>query len=239
MDVVRYGDSYGYEWDVPAKGSWRYRDYLIRAFNDDVPFDQLVREQIAGDLLPNPRINASEQINESMIGPMFFQMGEKRHGDSVVFNGIVQEMLDNKIDAFSKAFQATTVACARCHDHKLDAVSQKDYYALAGVFMSSRWVTNTLDTPDRNRRVLDGLSGLKAKLREPLAAWWLQAANDIQRYMLAAQARIDEDETTVGFAEGLEAERLDALGESAQIRPRGGAGGNREDGSSRGGKGGG
>ena len=219
MDVVRYGDSYGYEWDVPAKGSWRYRDYLIRAFNDDVPFDQLVREQIAGDLLPNPRINASEQINESMIGPMFFQMGEKRHGDSVVFNGIVQEMLDNKIDAFSKAFQATTVACARCHDHKLDAVSQKDYYALAGVFMSSRWVTNTLDTPDRNRRVLDGLSGLKAKLREPLAAWWLQAANDIQRYMLAAQARIDEDETTVGFAEGLEAERLDAWEKALRFDP--------------------
>ena len=83
MDVVRYTDTYGYEWDVPAKGSWRFRDYLIRAFNADIPFDQLLREQIAGDLLPNPRINTSEQINESLIGPMFFQMGEKRHGDSV------------------------------------------------------------------------------------------------------------------------------------------------------------
>ena len=51
MDVVRYADTYGYEWDIPAKGAWRYRDYLIRAFNADVPFDQLVREQIAGDLL--------------------------------------------------------------------------------------------------------------------------------------------------------------------------------------------
>ena len=81
---------------------------------------------------------------------MFFQLGEKRHGDSAEFNGIHQEMLDNKIDAFSKAFQAMTVGCARCHDHKLDAVSQRDYYALAGAFMSPRWVANTLDTPDRN-----------------------------------------------------------------------------------------
>ena len=191
MDVVRYTDTYGYEWDIPAKGAWRFRDYLIRAFNADIPFDQLLREQIAGDLLPHPRINTSEQVNESLIGPMFYQMGEKRHGDSVVFNGIYQEMLDNKIDAFSKAFQAMTVACARCHNHKLDAISQKDYYALGGVFLSSRWLVNTVDTPDRNRKVLDELSALKAKLRTPLAAWWLEGARDIPLYLRAAQARID------------------------------------------------
>ena len=133
MDVVRYSDTYGYEWDIPAKGAWRYRDYLIRAFNDDVPFDQLAREQLAGDLLPEPRINADEQINESMIGPMFYQLGEKRHGDSLQFNGIHQEMLNNKIDAFSKGVPGDDGGrCARCHDHKLDAISQKDYYALAG-----------------------------------------------------------------------------------------------------------
>ena len=112
MDVVRYSDTYGYEWDIPAKGAWRFRDYLIRAFNDDLPFDRLIREQIAGDMLEPPRINADQQINESLIGPMFYMMGEKRHGDSVIFNGIHQEMVDDKIDAFSKAFQAMTVACA-------------------------------------------------------------------------------------------------------------------------------
>jgi len=124
MDVVRYGDTYGYEWDIPARGAWRYRDYLIRAFNADVPYDQFVREQIAGDLLDPPRINSSDGINESKIGTMFLQLGENRHGDSGTFNGVHQEMLNNKIDAFSRAFQATTVACAKCHDHKLDAVSQ-------------------------------------------------------------------------------------------------------------------
>ena len=134
MDVVRYGDTYGYEWDIPAKGAWRYRDYLVRAFNSDVPFDQLVREQIAGDLLAAPRVDTNDGRNDSLIGLLFFQLGENRHGDSAEFDGIHQEMIHNKIDAFSKAFQALTIGCARCHDHKFDAVSQRNYYALAGVF---------------------------------------------------------------------------------------------------------
>ncbi|MDB5308425.1 MAG: hypothetical protein JWO38_2627 [Gemmataceae bacterium] len=175
MDVVRYADTYGYEWDIPAKGAWRYRDYLIRTFNADVPYDQFVREQVAGDLLARPRVNAAEGINESLIGPMFFQMGEKRHGDSAMFNGIHQEMLHDKIDAFSKAFQALTVGCARCHDHKLDAVSQRDYYALGGILMSGRWVTNTVDTLDRNHETIARLRELKRHLRREVGQWWLTA----------------------------------------------------------------
>jgi hypothetical protein len=103
---------------------------------------------------------------------MFFQLGEKRHGDSSEFDGIHQEMLDNKIDAFSKAFQATTVACARCHDHKLDAVAQSEYYALSGVFMSSRWVANTLDLPERNAEVIARLKKFKHQIRDLLARQW-------------------------------------------------------------------
>jgi hypothetical protein len=213
MDVVRYSDTYGYEWDIPAKGAWRYRDYLIRAFNEDVPFDQLAREQIAGDLLPAPRINRDEQINESRIGPMFYQMGEKRHGDSLQFNGISQEMLNNKIDAFSKAFQAMTVACARCHDHKLDAISQKDYYALAGVFMSSRWVANTLDTGARNRHVLDQLAALKPKLRQATSQWWLEDSAGIPRYLRAALACVNGDPNAAELAQGLDPVRLAAWDE--------------------------
>ena len=172
MDVVRYTDTYGYEWDIPAKGAWRYRDYLTRAFNRDVGFDQLVREQIAGDLLESPRLDHDEQLNESLLGVMFYQLGEKRHGDSAEFDGIHQEMLDNKIDALSKAFQATTVACARCHDHKLDAVLQSEYYALGGALISSRWVTNTVDLPDRFRPHFALLHDHKSRLRELLAAGW-------------------------------------------------------------------
>ena len=194
MDVVRYTDTYGYEWDVPAKGAWRYRDYLVRAFNDDVPFDRLIREQIAGDLLPDPRLDSYEQINEALIGPMFYMMGEKRHGDSAMFNGIHQEMLDNKIDAFSKAFQATTVSCARCHDHKLDPVSQKEYYALAGCFMSSRWVTNTADLPERNARTLGKLEELKQAIRPLLAEQWRADAGRLAASLLAAAGLADEQQ---------------------------------------------
>lgn len=179
MDVVRYADTYGYEWDIPAKGAWRYRDYLTRAFNADVSYQQLVREQIAGDLIAPPRVDRAEQVNESLIGLMFYQLGEKRHGDSSEFNGIHQEMLDNKIDALTKTFQATTVACARCHDHKLDAVSQAEYYALAGALMSSRWITNTVDLPERNASLIERLEKLKGALRQQLAKQWRHDATAV------------------------------------------------------------
>jgi hypothetical protein len=177
MDVVRYTDTYGYEWDNPAKGSWEYRDYLIRAFNLDVSFKQFVTEQLAGDLLSEPRINREPGINESIIGPMFYHMGEHRHGSSLgFFNGIHQEMVNNKIDAFSKTFLATTVACARCHDHKLEAVSQRDYYALAAVFMTPRWTSRVADAPGKHDAAIGRLKALRGEIRRELAALWLAAA---------------------------------------------------------------
>ncbi|MFI4851220.1 MAG: PSD1 and planctomycete cytochrome C domain-containing protein [Gimesia chilikensis] len=176
MDVVRYTDTYGYEWDNPAKGSWEYRDYLIRAFNQDVGYDQLVREQIAGDLLPKPRINRQSGFQESLIGPMFYHMGEHRHGDSINFNGIHQEMVNNKIDAFSKAFLASTVACARCHDHKLDAISQRDYYAMAAVFMTPRWTSRVIDAPGKQDVLIGQLLKLRNEIQQELKLVWSQQA---------------------------------------------------------------
>lgn len=172
MDVVRYTDTYGYEWDNPAKGSWEYRDYLIRAFNNDVGFDQLIREQIAGDLLKTPRIDDTSGFTESLIGPMFYHMGEHRHGDNTAINGVREEMIDNKIDAFSKAFLATTVACARCHDHKLDAISQADYYALAGVFMTPRWTSRSIDAPSRTASIINELKRLRDAIQTRTGRLW-------------------------------------------------------------------
>jgi hypothetical protein len=172
MDVVRYTDTYGYEWDIQAKGSHEYRDYLIRAFNADIGLDQLIHEQIAGDLLPHPRINEAAGVNESLIGPMFYHLGEHRHGSSLAFAGIHQEMIDNKVDAFSKTFLAMTVACARCHDHKLDAISQADYYALAGVFMTPRWTTRSIDAPGKNAAAITELKSLRESVRDELAEVW-------------------------------------------------------------------
>ncbi|MFO1064987.1 MAG: DUF1549 domain-containing protein [Pirellulales bacterium] len=172
MDVVRYTDTYGYEWDNPAKGSHEYRDYLIRAFNNDVGFDTLLTEQLAGDLLDQPRIDRENQVVESLIGPMFYHMGEHRHGSSRDFNGIHQEMVNNKIDAFSKAFLATTVACSRCHDHKLEAVSQQDYYALGAMFMTPRWASRPIDAHEKNRNALGRLRELRTSIRDELANTW-------------------------------------------------------------------
>ena len=172
MDVVRYTDTYGYEWDNPAKGSHEYRDYLIRAFNQDVGFDKLLREQLAGDLLSPPRLDESLGINESIIGPMFYHMGEHRHGSSLQFNGVHQEMVNNKVDAFSKVFLATTVACARCHNHKLEAVSQKDYYALGAMFMTPRWGSRPADAPQKNAAAMTRLKELRTAIRDELAKVW-------------------------------------------------------------------
>ena len=172
MDVVRYSDTYGYEHDIWAKGAWRYRDYLIRAINTDVPFDQLVREQLAGDLLNTPRTDPDEKINESLIGLMFYHMGERRHDDTLVFNGIHQDIIDDQINAFSKTFLGLTMACSRCHDHKYHPISQKEYYQLAGVFMSSRWLTNTADLPERNSTEIAALEEIKEGLATQLAALW-------------------------------------------------------------------
>jgi hypothetical protein len=172
MDVVRYTDTYGYEWDNPAKGSWEYRDYLIRAFNQDLGWDQFLREQLAGDLLETPRVDPVLHLNESLIGPFFYHMGEHRHGSSLDFNGIHQEMIDNKIDAFSKAFLGFTVACARCHDHKLDAISQADYYALAGMFMTPRWTARDLAAPEKDAAILNELKRLRSEIRQTLSQSW-------------------------------------------------------------------
>lgn len=174
MDVIHYTDTYGYEWDIAAKGSWEFRDYLIRAFNNDVGFDQLLREQLAGDLLTTPRVDHQTKTNESLIGPMFFHFGERRHGSSLDFAGIHQEMIDSQIDVFSKSFLGLTVACARCHDHKLDAVSQNDYYALAGMFMTPRWTTRSIDTPDKYDLQISQLSQIRQEIRKQLGAIWSQ-----------------------------------------------------------------
>jgi hypothetical protein len=177
MDVVRYTDTFGYESDNPANGAWEYRDYLIRALNKDVSFDQLVLEQLAGDLLSEPRIDSELSLNESAIGPMFYHLGEHREGGSLMFNGVHQQMVDNKIDAFSKAFLGLTVACARCHDHKLEAVSQRDYYALAAVFMTPRWTSRVIDAPGKHDSAIAKLKELRTAIQQELAAEWLATAN--------------------------------------------------------------
>lgn len=207
LDLVRYGETRGYEWNYEIIGAWRYRDYLIRAFNADVPYDQLVREHIAGDLLEKPRIDSAEQINESMIGTAFYRLGEAGHDDCIKFRGIGLDVMDNQIDTLTKTFQALTVSCARCHDHKMDPIPTEDYYGLYGILNSSRVVVHSIDTPDVYADSMARLRDLKERIREELAKLWLREAKDVESYL----ARLTPLQGTPANSEdGLDRERLEA-----------------------------
>jgi hypothetical protein len=192
MDLVRYSETHGFEWNYDVPHAWRYRDYLIRAFNQDVPYDRLLREHLAGDLLP-PRWNRQEHFNESVIGTAFYRFGEVGHDNCIEFREIGLDAVDNMIDTLSKAFQATTVACARCHDHKLDAVSMKDYYALFGVLESSRQVSHTIDAPEVNGGTKRHLRRLKAEIRRELGDLWRAEARQVGKSLLARGAAVSKN----------------------------------------------
>ncbi len=208
MDVVRFTETHGNEWNYEVHHAWRYRDYLIRAFNADVPYDQFVREHIAGDLLPRPRWSTQERFNESVIGTAFYRFGEVNHDDCITLPQIGYDVADNQIDTLTKAFQATTVACARCHDHKLDAISAEDYHALLGVLRSSRMVSHCIDSAEVNAVQRRRLGELKKELRRELARQWLAEAPLIAHTMQAAQAHRDRSADAVALAKGLDSERL-------------------------------
>lgn len=136
MDVVRFANSKAFEADYLIPYAAEFRDYLIRAFNEDVPFDQLVREAFAGDLLSKPRIK--DGINESIIGPGGLLFIDGQHGPPDIHEDEAR-VFDGIINTASTAFQSLTVACARCHDHKFDAITAADYYSLYGMLRSSRF----------------------------------------------------------------------------------------------------
>jgi hypothetical protein len=133
LDVARYAESNGNDRNVIFPHAWRYRDYVIKSFNDDKPFDQFVREQIAGDLIPS---DDWRRRDEQLVATGFLTLGSKvlGEGDKDLFD---MNLIDEQIDVMSRAFLGLTVSCARCHDHKFDPVPTRDYYALAGVFGST------------------------------------------------------------------------------------------------------
>ncbi len=191
MDLVRYADTHGSEGDPTIPQAWRYRDYLIRAFNTDVPYDQFIREQIAGDLLKSPRINTEEKLNESALGTGHFRMIE--HGFQPV-DTIDEQVrnVDNQIDVVSKTFLGLTVSCARCHDHKFDAISQADFYAFYGIFASTRPGQVTVDSPDKLNENRERLIELKQAIRKELASQWRQQAEDIPQAIKRLRANAVE-----------------------------------------------
>ena len=134
LDLVRYAETCGHEFDYPIREAWRYRDWVIRALNEDLPYDRFVREQIAGDLL-DPRINPADGTNESVVGTGFWYFHQAVHAPTDVTQD-QSDRIANQLEVLGQGFLGLTVACARCHDHKFDAISTRDYYALSGYMQS-------------------------------------------------------------------------------------------------------
>ena len=203
MDWIRYAETHGSEGDPLIPNAWRYRDYLIRALNADVPYDQLIREHLAGDLLEDPRLNRELGLNESAIGTCQYRFVQHGYSPTDALDEQVR-FTENQIDVISKAFLGLTVACARCHNHKFDAVSQTDFYALYGIMASSRPAVITVDSPERQDTNKQELASLKDQIRRELAKAWLRAVDDVADKLAAEiQERENEEQRA---AEGEEEE---------------------------------
>ena len=212
LDLMRYAESRGHEFDYTIPGAWQYRDYVIRAINADVPYDRFMTEHVAGDLLPQPRVNADKKFNESILGTGFWFLGEWIHSP-VDIRKDETDRFDNMVDVFSKSFLGLTVTCARCHDHKFDAISQKDYYALFGYLQSSGHRLVRFETQLEEARIARELADLdsvyRVKIGDALGDEALAGAKETARYLLAAREVIQGKPLAEVVAAGLGQARLE------------------------------
>jgi hypothetical protein len=218
LDLVRYAESRGHEFDYPQPGASEYRDYVIRAFNADVPYNQFVIEHLAGDLLAKPRRHPTAGFNESILGTGFWFLGEQLHSPVDLCQDKA-DRFDNMIDVMSKTFLGLTVACARCHDHKFDAISQKDYYALCGFLESSSYRLVRFETLEQNRQVAAKLGALRQRarsaLQRALAEILRPGLGRLSDYLLVARQIVGAGAsrqgrlTQIAHARGLDRARLE------------------------------
>src|ERR1051325_6300303 len=149
LDVVRYAETAGYERDAIKPSVWRYRDYVIRAFNDDKPYDRFLLEQLAGDELPDASDDSLIALGFNRLGPWDDEPADPKEDRF--------DQLDDIVNATSLVFMGTTLACARCHDHKFEALTMHDYYRMVAIF-------NPLVRPRNGRTELDLPIGTRAEI---------------------------------------------------------------------------
>ncbi len=150
LDVARYADSNGLDENMAFANAYRYRDYVIASFNADVPYDQFVREQVAGDLLP--AANDEARLRQ-ITATGFLSIGAKMLAEDDPVK-MEMDIIDEQIDTLGRAFCGQTLGCARCHDHKFDPISTAEYYALAGIFKSTQTMENFKVVADWHERPL-------------------------------------------------------------------------------------
>ena len=169
LDVVRYADSAGLANDFERPNAWRYRDYVVRAFNDDKPFDRFVREQIAGDELVDdgPLAADSPEGIDAMVATGFLRMAPWEHTGMSVHAVTRGQFLDEVTDAVGQAFLAQPLQCAKCHDHKFDPIPTRDYYAIRGAFVTTQFADRPAPfRDDEDARDFGAKRYLKRRLAE-------------------------------------------------------------------------
>ena len=173
LDVARYAESTGKDVNVTYPHAWRYRDYVFDAFNADKPYDKFIREQIAGDML---HIKSDADWQEHLIATGFLAMGTKGLNERNP-RQFQMDLVDEQIDTMSQAVLGLTVSCARCHDHKYDPIPTTDYYALAGIFLSTKTNYGTVRA-SQNRRAANLI---ELPLADPMQEKNRLSPADIQR----------------------------------------------------------
>ncbi len=163
MDVIRFAETKAFEADYTMPYVDRYRDYLIRAFNEDVGYDQFVMEALAGDRLKNPRLNRETGTNESVAGPGFLYLTDGQHGPPDIHSDEAR-VFESMIKVCGVAFQGLTINCAKCHDHKFDAITAADYYSFYGMLRSSRLHYANVAAPKKKAEVRERLEAAKQDL---------------------------------------------------------------------------
>ncbi|WP_435020037.1 PSD1 and planctomycete cytochrome C domain-containing protein [Tundrisphaera sp. TA3] len=222
LDVARYGEDQAHTFEARLyPQGYKYRDWVAKALNDDMPYDRFVVEQVAGDLIEGP----GREGRHAALG--FFALGP------VYYGGAVYDELDDRVDTLTRGFLGLTVACARCHDHKFDPIPTSDYYALAGIFQSTAYK----EIPEAPTEVVaayaSAQSAIKAKTAEiaafvkaESARWAANATPEIPRYMVGAWTLANRRKTNPGLAaaavageQGLEASLLDRWAKYLEPRP--------------------
>ncbi|VTS02993.1 Uncharacterized protein OS=Planctomyces maris DSM 8797 GN=PM8797T_29703 PE=4 SV=1: PSCyt1: PSCyt2: PSD1 [Gemmata massiliana] len=163
LDVARFAEDQAHTFEVKPKAqAWRYRDWVVAAFNADMPYDQFVKLQIAGDSLPD----APSDPFIKFAGLGFLGLGAEYYKNTAAAQAIAEE-LDDRVDTLTRGFLGLTVACARCHDHKFDPIPTKDYYSIAGIYMGTTMSDAPLGPPDEVKAFTTAQTDLK-KVNEKL-----------------------------------------------------------------------
>jgi hypothetical protein len=209
LDVARYADSNGLDENLVYRHAYRYRDYVIQAFNKDKPYDLFLKEQLAGDLLPAPASDA--EAFERWTATGFLSLGAKMLAEDDPVK-MEMDIVDEQLDTTARTFMGLTVGCARCHDHKFDPIPQADYYSLAGIFKSSKtmenfkvvatWHEYVLAPAPEREKLKEHLARIEAKKKE------IKRISDEENARLAKIARANAGAYLLAAQDALGYERI-------------------------------